>query len=226
MEYHLLDFGEISVTSETMLRGTGEAMVWVPVKGVLFSDGDKHVVYDAGCGGGFAPAGMPARRDVRQTMKMQLALHGLAPEDISAVVISHLHDDHFGGMEIFDSQPVYLPGEELRDFNRSLPKLDYRPIWLGDERELLPGLRLLTLPGHTKNLLGLKMDANGQKLLFVSDAVYTPIHLGPPIRYSGYPWNDAAYEKSVERLQRMIADGYEIIWNHWPIPELQVPSKD
>ena len=220
MPFSILDFGEVHVTSETMLRGTGETYVWVPVHGVLFCVGGKYVLYDAGCADIDEQSGF-AKRTTSQKLEAQLKSNGICKDELYAAVISHLHGDHFGGAQCLKNVPVYVPAEEMKSGSYALPELDYRPLWRGDEPEILPGLRILSLPGHTKNLLGLALQEDGRKHLFVSDALYTPLHIGPPIRYSGYPWNDEEYRISAERILKMTDEGWEIVWNHWPIPGLK-----
>lgn len=220
MPFSILDFGEVHVTSETMLRGTGEAKIWVPVHGVLFSIGDTHVLYDAGCGDDDEASGF-LKRTPSQHLEVQLANYGVSKDDLFAVVISHMHSDHFGGAYCLKNIPVYVPEEDMLCIGEERPDLDYRPLSRGCEPELLPGLKILSLPGHTENLLGLAFEEAGKKYLFVSDALYTPLHIGPPVRYSGYPWNDEEYRITAERIIQMTDAGWEIVWNHWPIPELK-----
>lgn len=221
MPFSVLDLGEVYVTSETMLRGTGESYIWVPVHAMLITVDGKNFLYDAGCGEGDAPSGLPTRRNPVQSIEAQLFAHGLTTHDIDAVIISHLHEDHFGGAYRFAGIPVYVPAEELAKENGKLPKLDFRPVKCMEETELAEGLKILTLPGHTENLLGLSLAEDGKQYLFASDALYTPLHIWPVTRFSGYPWNDGIYAETVDRIRNMVANGYEIVWNHWPIEELK-----
>src|SRR5215472_11744451 len=92
---------------------------------------------------------------------VQAAGHSL--DDVRAVVLSHLHLDHAGGLEFFRGRdvPVYVSGVELRnafyavatgeDFGAYIPHyLDFSFNWRafeGDEVELFDGFRLHHLPG-------------------------------------------------------------------------------
>jgi N-acyl homoserine lactone hydrolase len=77
---------------------------------------------------------------------------------IDIVVNTHLHFDHCGGNHLFAGRPTYVQRRELDDA-RSMddytirewveaPGVQYVPV--DGELELLPGLRLVPAPGHTR----------------------------------------------------------------------------
>jgi N-acyl homoserine lactone hydrolase len=76
---------------------------------------------------------------------------------IDIVVNTHLHFDHCGGNHLFPGRPIYVQRRELEDARAlddytirewvDAPGLQYVPV--DGELELLPGLRLLPVPGHT-----------------------------------------------------------------------------
>ncbi|GAA0999786.1 N-acyl homoserine lactonase family protein [Subtercola frigoramans] len=79
-------------------------------------------------------------------------------DSITAVVNTHLHFDHCGGNHLFAGQPVYVQRQELQDA-RTLNDYTIREwvdaagvtyIEVEGEFELLPGVRLLPAPGHTR----------------------------------------------------------------------------
>ena len=82
----------------------------------------------------------------------------LAAVDI--VVNTHLHGDHCGGNHLFAGKPIYVQRQELDDARRqedySIPEwidqpgVEYVPV--DGELELLPGVRLLPAPGHTRGI--------------------------------------------------------------------------
>ena len=77
---------------------------------------------------------------------------------ITAVVNTHLHFDHCGGNHLFPGRPVYVQRQELEDARTlddytirewvDAPGVTYEPV--DGELELLPGVRLLPAPGHTR----------------------------------------------------------------------------
>jgi glyoxylase-like metal-dependent hydrolase (beta-lactamase superfamily II) len=113
---------------------------------------------------------------------------GFGVDDIDCVVQSHLHLDHAGGLYHFEGTdvPVYVHRRELEhaylsanttaggdaylavDFDRDLA---WRVV--GQRRhQLLDGLELLHVPGHTPGLLGALVEREGQNLLVAGDAAF------------------------------------------------------
>ena len=77
---------------------------------------------------------------------------------IDVVVNTHLHFDHCGGNHLFTGTPIYVQRQELddalseddytiREWVES-PGVQYVPV--DGTLELLPGLRLVPTPGHTR----------------------------------------------------------------------------
>jgi N-acyl homoserine lactone hydrolase len=77
---------------------------------------------------------------------------------VDMVVNTHLHFDHCGGNHLFAGKPTYVQRRELDDARNQddytipewvdPPGVRYFPV--DGELELLPGLRLLPAPGHTR----------------------------------------------------------------------------
>jgi N-acyl homoserine lactone hydrolase len=77
---------------------------------------------------------------------------------VDIVVNTHLHFDHCGGNHLFAGKPVYVQRQELDDARNQndytipewvdAPGIHYVPV--DGEFELLPRLRLLSAPGHTR----------------------------------------------------------------------------
>jgi N-acyl homoserine lactone hydrolase len=73
---------------------------------------------------------------------------------------THLHFDHCGGNHLFAGRPIYVQRRELDDARSEddytirewvdAPGVRYVP--LDGELELLPGLRLVPAPGHTRGM--------------------------------------------------------------------------
>ena len=76
------------------------------------------------------------------------------------MVNTHLHFDHCGGNHLFAGKPIYVQRRELDDARNEddytirewvdAPGLRYVPV--DGEFELLPGLRLVPAPGHTRGM--------------------------------------------------------------------------
>ncbi len=77
---------------------------------------------------------------------------------IDIVVNTHLHFDHCGGNVLFAGKPIYVQRQELEDARGQddytipewvdAPGVEYVPV--DGTLELLPGVRLVPAPGHTR----------------------------------------------------------------------------
>jgi len=96
---------------------------------------------------------------------------------IDIVVNSHLHFDHCGGNHLFAGKPIYVQRQELDDA-RSLddytirewvdaPGVEYVPV--DGELELLPGLRLVPAPGHTRGTQVVVVETGGRPVIVAGD---------------------------------------------------------
>ena len=217
---------------------------WIenPIWAALIDTGDHKIIYDLGCLEGCMDDenGWPLRlRELfpmefteDETIEGQLSIIGIKPTDIDIVVASHLHMDHFGGIFSFGHADVYLPKEDwinalmsthLDDsyeqwFKRQIEfqVKKYYPVAIGEDFELVPGVDIVTLPGHAPNLLGLLVHMQKDRnMLFVSDAVPVPEVIGPPVRLGGTCYDSVAYRASVDKILKLakIHDA-EIMYSH------------
>src|SRR3954467_11328167 len=110
----------------------------------------------------------------------------LASVDI--VVNTHLDFDHCGGNHLFAGIPIYVQRRELED---ARTEDDYTiPEWVeapggryepGDgELELLPGLRLVPAPGHTRGLQVVVVETGGAPVVVGGDVAVSLGELGEP----------------------------------------------
>lgn len=116
---------------------------------VLVRDGDALIVSDPG---------MVANRS---RILDPLAAHGVAPEDVTHVFLSHHHPDHTVNIALF-------PNAEVVDFWARYKD----DLWLdhdGDGYQLAPNSTLWLTPGHTAEDASLIVRAD--------DATYAMTHL-------------------------------------------------
>ena len=176
---------------------------------VLFDTGqDRHSV----TGPGYFPAGAAgllyrrlARFDIPadQTLTAQLSLLGYVPSDVTVAILSHLHQDHIGGLPELGGARILVGAAEWAMLEKPLPELnglmtshirlpglaweqvDFSPL---NDTSLEPfdrghdvfgdgSLVLLPTPGHTPGSLSLLLRQEGvAPMLFVGDLTYD-IHL-------------------------------------------------
>jgi N-acyl homoserine lactone hydrolase len=95
---------------------------------------------------------------------------------IDMVVNTHLHADHIGGNHLFAGTPVYVQRAELEDARKGEYTIDE---WLEapgvtylevvGELELLPGVRLVPAPGHTRGIQVVVVDSGERPSVICGD---------------------------------------------------------
>lgn len=120
---------------------------------------------------------------VRRELRKQLEAHGVTPEEVTDVLLTHAHYDHAVNFVLFPNATVWIGEQELAwaaaqppGFN-PLPELyvaelsrseRVRRIQAGER--FLPGLEALAAPGHTPGHLLFHLYGNATPVLFTGDA--------------------------------------------------------
>jgi glyoxylase-like metal-dependent hydrolase (beta-lactamase superfamily II) len=162
-------------------------------------------------------------------LEARLKQLGLGPEDFRYVVLGHLHSDHAGGARIFRDAGVEIVVHEAEyDYVKSLPepsmnffnKVDWEVIehvehTLVNEAsfELLPGIELVHLPGHTPGLMGVKIElAHSGTVLLTTDAMYRHETYEPPGIGSQTVWDPVQWKESLEKIRRIATANEALIF--------------
>src|SRR4051794_32809192 len=96
---------------------------------------------------------------------------------IDVVINTHLHFDHCGGNHLFTGRPIYVQRRELEDARSEddytirewvdAPGVRYVPV--DGALDLLPGLRLVPAPGHTRGSPVVVVEADGRSVVIGGD---------------------------------------------------------
>jgi N-acyl homoserine lactone hydrolase len=107
---------------------------------------------------------------------------------IDVVINTHLHFDHCGGNHLFAGRPIYVQRLELDDARSKddytidawveAPGVQYVPV--DGEFQLLPGLRLLPAPGHTRGLQVVVVETGGHPVVVGGDVAVSFAELDEP----------------------------------------------
>lgn len=169
--------------------------------------------------------------DDDQMLPAQLERFGYRCVDIQQVVLTHLHEDHVGGLDDVAHARVTLPQREwdLRQqrylglvpayYARSFQMVehwalaDFRtgPLHGFDSSHDLLGdgtIRLLPTPGHTGGHASVLVQADGYQILLAGDALYTLRHLAVDQLRAFVPGNRqrvVEYVDSIRRIQALRA---------------------
>lgn len=130
--------------------------------------------------------------DESETALRQVEALGYRARDVGDIVLTHFDADHAGGLADFPHARVHLTADEayavrspkdLIERGRYLPAqrahdpvlIEHRPSeqWRGfTTAEILPGILLISLPGHTRGHAAVAVDAGSHWVLHVGDAFY------------------------------------------------------
>ena len=126
-------------------------------------------------------------RTPSQELVAALASAGTRPEEITTVILTHLHYDHAGNNQLFPRARFFVQREELRyalaptAFDATsyfAPSLGITPDYLGTRFELLDGdagiadgVRVIATPGHTPGHQSVVVETTGGRYCVAGDAV-------------------------------------------------------
>jgi glyoxylase-like metal-dependent hydrolase (beta-lactamase superfamily II) len=162
--------------------GVGE---W-PVHGFVVTHPGGAVLVDTGVGG--PDDVLSDWRVVNRTVADALADLDMTPGDIDLVINTHLHFDHCGQNAVFKHAACYVQRAELERAKAEARELydwfgfmDARFELLDGDAEVLPGVSVITTPGHTSgHQCVVVRSGDGVADLLTGDAIYTPaVYRGP-----------------------------------------------
>lgn len=120
----------------------------------------------------------------RTYMQAQMEARGLKPSDIDAVVMTHAHWDHIQNWDVFDHAPILFHRDEWRYSQRPHRNDWATPVWTGDSfrqarvqeveegYEIIPGCRVVDLPGHSPGSIGVEVETDGGLAIITGDALH------------------------------------------------------
>ncbi|HYP29459.1 MAG TPA: MBL fold metallo-hydrolase [Blastocatellia bacterium] len=161
----------------------------------------------------------------------ELRKRGIAAEDIDYVINTHLHFDHAGtntvdrdgrAVPAFPRARYVVQRGELehacspheRDRASYVPA-DFEPVaeagrfdLIDGEAEIVPGVRVLKVSGHNRDLQCVRVDSEGETAFFFADLLPTTAHAQPAwvMSYDLYP------VETLEQKKRLIPQAINENW--------------
>jgi glyoxylase-like metal-dependent hydrolase (beta-lactamase superfamily II) len=199
--------------------------------GCFFFPGSQNVLVDTG----FGPASEPGVMEGGRLLG-NLAQHGIRPEDVHIVALTHLHADHVGWVGDATGRPVFPNAkfvlglgdweyfmsrdDTLRPHIReSLQWLDGqgRVVLVEGETAVAPGITRLSAPGHTPGHSLFVIHDGRARMLLLGDAVYCPQQLSHADWEAASDVDPALARKTRETFFRDLElHGGEAVGSHFP----------
>ena len=210
---------EITRLHLASLRGV-DGRDW-PVHGFVVTHPGGAVLVDTGVGG--PEEVLNDWRVVNRSVADALAGLDMTPADIGLVINTHLHFDHCGQNAVFSHAACYVQRAELDRAQREEPELydwfgfmNARWELLDGDAEVLPGLSVITTPGHTVgHQCVVVQSAGGGPDLLIGDAAYTPHQYAGPADEDLVPGQAAdpvSWRDSLHRIKT--AGAYRVHFCH------------
>lgn len=156
----------------------------------------------------------PAYVGRRTFLQDSLATRGLTPDDIDMVILTHAHWDHLQNIDVFRQAQLYMHPEERRYCYQPHPNDWATPEWtsaiigrmdiceIEEGDELIPGVGVVDLPGHTIGSIGIRVENEDGLSLITGDA----LHYASVVRSRQSPlvfWDAGEALASIDRAVEM-----------------------
>ena len=185
----------------------------------LVKAGDNTILFDTGMNA----AGITAA----------LGEAGFAPEDVTHVVLTHMHGDHIGGLQNEGTptfaNAVYVTGAiehnhwagaDNDGFKANVAPLNDKFTFLDPGAEVAPGITAIEAFGHTPGHMAYRIESGGKALMLIGDLANHPIWaLERPDWEVRFDADKAGAAAARRRVLGMIADErIPMIGYHMPFP--------
>ncbi len=180
-----------------------------------------------------------------------LAAAGIEPADVDAVLLSHAHQDHIGGLTlhgkaVFPKAEVIINEADAkfwRDDSIKAQAGDFEFLFtqarlaldaygdrvrLAAPGEVLPDIEMIALPGHTPGHSGFHLTSGSDALLLWADIVHFPdIQIAKPNVTVGFDVDpDAARATRMKALDRVASDKLAVAGMHFNMPGFLTIERD
>lgn len=225
---------------ETLLRRSfAEDALPTSVNAYLINTGDRLVLVDTGAAKLFGPTLGNLLANVRAA--------GYRPEQVDAVLITHMHPDHVGGL-LAEGKPAFANAtvhadKRDADFWLSPATLQNAPAemrgfvqgaatslnpyvaaqktrFFDGTTELFPGIRAVAANGHTPGHTVYAIESKGQKLVLWGDLMHVAaVQFAEPQVTIAFDADSAAAARERAKAYADAADGrYLVAASHLPFP--------
>lgn len=160
---------------------------------------------------------------------------GVAPGDITDIILTHPHKDHIDGIDLFPEARIWMQKDDFQYFvgdawqegrngdgylKRDVRKvieanLDGRLVLIDGEQEIMPGIRVCTGSRHSYNSQYVVVSSNGERTVIASDNASTYFNIEHEVSVPSYATYDtAAYVQQIRRMKTFVTDPKYILPGH------------
>jgi len=206
---------------------------------LLIEQGDRLILIDTGLGdkqnekffSHFEPHG-------DDSMVKSLAKHGFTPDDVTDVILTHLHFDHCGGAVVRNAagrlEPLFQKAVYWSDKRHwqwasepnarervSFLQENFKPLeasgqvqFAGDGQSIAEGVQVKTVFGHTEAMYLVYIDYKETTLVYMADLIPSSGHLRLPyiMAYDVRPL--VTLEEKTRFLQEAFERDYILFFEH------------
>jgi glyoxylase-like metal-dependent hydrolase (beta-lactamase superfamily II) len=201
--------------------------------GYLINTGKQLILVDAGSGGWFGGGKFGH-------LAANLRSAGYTPEEVDIVLVTHLHSDHIGGLTsqdgkiVFPNANIYVAKadndfwlsqeiaakapKEAQEFFQSAQGIAAPYIKAGkwhtftDSDQIVDGMQIVPLRGHTPGHTGYEFSSRGKKILFWGDVMHVQrLQLPDPKVTVVFDVDPTAAAVTRDQLLRKLASGDVLI---------------
>ncbi len=202
----------------------------------LLRSSGKTILVDSGLGPG------PHERFGGATGQLMnhLASKGVKAEDVSTVIITHMHGDHMGwnvmgaganARPTFPKARYYIPKGDYEHFSKTNPA--YAPLsqatpllnlgvaqLVEGDFAVTPELKTLYTPGHTPGHLSVVISSAGHKGMIVGDVYHSPAQVSELDWCPGGDINKDDARKTRRKVTQRLADeNMTVAASHFWLPD-------
>ena len=204
---------------------------------ILIQYEGKNYLIDSGVGAGKLTEKQLRNYGVFEQSEIEKSLVNLnlSPHDIDAILMTHMHFDHAGGLtkwegdnlvSVFPNAKIYvteIEWNEMRNPNIRSRNTYWKENWepvahqvetYTEQLNVAPGITMQHTGGHSEGHAIIRLEQNGETVLHMGDIMPTHAHQNPlwVLAYDDYPMTSVFAKEKL--LKEALENGYMFTFYH------------